>query len=343
MGDRNALEEIADSPPSFRLGAARAREAAGCIVQDPHLNRRSLLALLVGTPVVAALGGCGSSDSIGRLDLVWGRKGISDGRLQKPRAMTIDASDLLYIVDITARIQVFTADGEFVRGWQTPTHTNGRPTGLSIDRQGNVLVPDTHYFRVLVYSPEGELLETLGGTFGNKPGEFGLVTDVLEDASGNWYVAEYGEYDRIQKFSAKREFVLEWGGHGAQPSQFSRPQAMVFDKQGNVWVADACNHRVQVFDTDGKLIKHWGTHGSQVGQMAYPYGLQLDHEGHVYATEFGNSRVQKFTLEGVSLGCWGRVGRAPGELLNPWSLVRDSQGRIHVLDTMNHRVQRIYM
>src|SRR4029078_8073417 len=116
-------------------------------------------------------------------------KGISDGRLQKPRAMTIDANDLLYIVDMTARIQVFTADGEFVRVWQTPTHTNGRPTGLSIDRQGNVLVPDTHYFRVLVYSPQGELLETLGGTFGNKPGEFGLVTDVLEDASGNWYVS----------------------------------------------------------------------------------------------------------------------------------------------------------
>jgi DNA-binding beta-propeller fold protein YncE len=312
-------------------------------VQRPHLNRRSLLALVVGTPVVAALGGCGKTDSIGTLDVVWGRKGISDGRFQKPRAMTIDAKDQLYIVDMTARIQVFTVDGEFVRGWQTPVHTNGRPTGLSIDRNGNVLVPDTHYFRVLVYSPEGELLETLGGTFGNKPGEFGLVTDVLEDAAGNWYVSEYGEYDRIQKFSDKREFVLEWGGHGAEPSQFSRPQAMMFDASGNIWVADACNHRIQVFDPSGKLIKHWGSHGTGMGQMAYPYGLLLDHEGHVYVTEFGNSRVQKFTLDGVSLGCWGRVGRAPGELLNPWSLVRDSQGRIHVLDTMNHRVQRIYM
>lgn len=307
------------------------------------IHRRSLLALCVGTPIAAALGGCRESSSIGSLDLVWGRRGISDGRLQKPRAMAIDRDDLLYIVDMTARIQVFTTDGQFVRGWQTPVHTSGRPTGISIDRGGNVLVPDTHYFRVLVYSPTGKLLETLGGTFGSAPGEFGLVTDVLEDSAGNWYVAEYGEYDRIQKFSANREFVLEWGGHGDAPAQFSRPQGMAIDASDHIWIADSCNHRVQVFDSAGKLVKLWGNHGSQPGQLAYPYGLTLDHDGHVYVSEFGNSRVQKFTLDGQSLGCWGSVGRAPGELLNPWALVRDSQGRIHVLDTNNHRVQRIYM
>src|SRR5579863_2413583 len=39
-------------------------------------------------------GGCGeSTSSIGKLDLVWGRRGISDGRLQKPRAMAIDDED----------------------------------------------------------------------------------------------------------------------------------------------------------------------------------------------------------------------------------------------------------
>ena len=116
--------------------------------------------------------GCGEAgSSIGKLDLVWGRRGISDGRLQKPRAMAIDDEDNLYIVDMTARIQVFTADGEFIRSWQTPVHENGRPTGLSIDARGRVLVADTHYFRVLIYSPVGELLEQIGGTEGPGPGD----------------------------------------------------------------------------------------------------------------------------------------------------------------------------
>ncbi len=310
--------------------------------RDP-IHRRTFLTLLAGTPALAALAGCEPSDSIGTLDLVWGRRGISDGRFQKPRAMTIDRDDLIYIVDMTARIQVFTTDGQFVRGWQTPVHANGRPTGLGIDRAGHVVVPDTHYFRVLVYSPQGELLETLGGTFGNGPGEFGLVTDVVEDSAGNLYVSEYGEYDRIQKFSPQREFLLEWGGHGAEPSQFARPQSMAIDSLDRIWVADACNHRLQVFDTAGRLLNMWGTHGSAAGQLSYPYGLLLDGQRHVYVSEFGNHRVQKFTLDGQSLGCWGRPGREPGELINPWAVVRDSRGRIHVLDTNNHRVQRIFM
>ena len=184
------------------------------------MHRRAFVSLLASMPAMAVLAGCKSSSTIGSLDRVWGRRGISDGRLQKPRAMTIDADDQIYIVDMTARIQVFTTDGEFLRGWQTPEHVNGRPTGISIDRHGNVLVPDTHYYRVLVYSPTGELLETLGGQFGTAPGRFGWPTDVQVDDEGNWYVSEYGEYDRIQKFSPQREFLLEWGGHGPATAQF---------------------------------------------------------------------------------------------------------------------------
>ena len=82
---------------------------------------------------------------------------------------------------------------------------------------------DTHYYRVLVYSPEGKLLDTLGGKLGQKPGEFGFVTSAVQDRQGNYYVSEYGDYDRIQKFSPQRRFIRQWGGHGAEPGQFIRP------------------------------------------------------------------------------------------------------------------------
>ena len=65
---------------------------------------------------------------------VWGKLGAGNGQFSKPRAIAIDDKDQLYIVDMTARIQVFDADGNFIRGWQTPEHTNGRPTGLTIAR-----------------------------------------------------------------------------------------------------------------------------------------------------------------------------------------------------------------
>ncbi len=283
--------------------------------------------------------GCAPSAEPRQPEGLWGKRGLGNGRFQKPRAVAIDAQDQLYIVDMTARIQVFDSAGRFVRAWRTPESKNGRPTGLSISRQGQVLVADTHYNRVLFYSAEGKLLRTLGGKLGQRPGEFGLVTDAVQDAQGNYYIAEYGEFDRIQKFSTDGQFLLQWGGHGAEPGEFLRPQDLEFDRHNQLWVADACNHRIQVFDTAGKLLNTWGRHGSGPGQLSYPYDLTFDTQGNLYVCEYGNHRVQKFTPDGVSLGTWGRQGRGPGELFNPWGLVVDSKGLIHVLDSNNHRVQ----
>lgn len=292
----------------------------------------------------ALAAGCDTDQSrIGRLEAVWGRRGISDGRLQKPRAMAIDDQDRLYLVDMTARIQVFTPQGEFLHGWQTPAHETGKPTGLSIGRDGNVLVADTHYYRLLIYSPDGKLLKTLGGTLGQRPGEFGLVTDAVQDRQGNYYVAEYGEFDRIQKFTPDGTFLLEWGGHGSEPGQFVRPQNLAIDENDRIWVADAGNHRIQVFDTEGKLLRFWGVQGGAPGQLYFPYDLVLAPGDTLYVCEYGNHRVQKFTRDGRSLGCWGVQGREPGQLHNPWALVRDSRGTFYVLDTNNHRVQVVEM
>ncbi|MCA9237795.1 MAG: hypothetical protein KDA44_20115 [Planctomycetales bacterium] len=303
----------------------------------------SAAAVFVVAAVVLAAVGCTGGGDPGQPDLVWGKQGLLDGEFEKPRAMAIDADDRLYLVDMTARIQVFDADGKFLRSWRTPVSANGRPSGLSFSRDGRLMVADTHYYRVLFYTPEGELLDddTIGGEMGQEPGQFGFVTDAVEDSHGNFFVAEYGDNDRVQKFSPDGEFLLQWGGHGEEPGKFRRPQNLAIDDEDHLWVVDACNHRIQVFDGNGELLKMWGESGSEPGQMYYPYDLVLDGQGHVYVCEYGNHRIQKFTLDGKSLGTWGTHGRGPGQLHNPWALVRDSQGRLHVADSMNHRVQRI--
>ena len=312
--------------------------------RKPHLGRREFCRTAVGLAFAALGGGC-AQDAVrdDQAEIVWGRIGISDGRFQKPRAVAIDAEDRLYIVDMTARIQVFDRNGSFLRSWSTPAHANGRPTGLSVSRDGLLMVADTHYYRVLFYTPEGELRDelTIGGTMGQGPGEFGFVTDVVQDSAGNFYVAEYGEYDRIQKFSPEREYVMQWGGHGDEPGHFARPQAMLATNDDRIVVADSCNHRIQIFDPSGNLLNMWGRQGAAPGQLSYPYGLALDEGGQLYVCEYGNHRVQKLTLAGEPLGVWGHEGRRPGQLFNPWSLVLDSRERVHVIDSMNHRVQRL--
>lgn len=288
--------------------------------------------------------GCQNSPPAPEVELI-GRRGVDHGHFSKPRAIEIDRQDRLYVVDMTGRIQVLDSTGKYLHSWRTPEIRNGKPCGLGFARDGTLMVADTHYFRVLFYSTDGELQpqRTLGGTHGRGPGEFGFLTDVAEDLEGNFYVAEYGDFDRIQKFDSRGQYLMEWGGHGSEPGQFLRPQALAIDELNRVWVADACNHRIQVFEVSGKSVQqvaHWGIAGKAPGELQYPYGIWLAPDQSVYVAEFGNHRIQKFTRDGRSLGCFGEAGRGPGQFHQPWSLALDSNGSLVVLDSYNHRLQR---
>jgi len=274
-------------------------------------------------------------------DLVWGVHGIKAGHLYKPRAAAFDAQNNLFLADLTDRIQVFDRDGAYLRGWRTPEFNVDGPSGLTVDRYGRLLVADTHFYRVLVFSPSGELLFQIGdGVQGTTPGRFGYPTDVVIDRAGNFYVAEYGDNDRIQVFTPEGKWLRQWGGHGYEPGEFLKPRSLAIDENERLYVADSCNHRIQVFDKEGKLLNAWGSRGDQAGQMCFPYDVAIGPDHALYVCEYGNHRVQKFSLDGQSLALWGSAGRGPGQLYNPYALAVDSRGYVSVADSNNHRVQR---
>ena len=299
------------------------------------VRSRSLFAL-----ALLFLAGCGGASS--RPDLVWGKKGVRDGDLARPRAAVIDRDDRLYIVDFTARIQAYDLDGHHLGlTWTTPDYRKGRPSGLSLDRDGNLIVSDSHYHCFRIYSHDGKQLRVIAPGAGSGSGQLGYVSDVVQDDDGFFYVAEFGEVQRITKFDNDGHFVTSWGSAGSEPGQLARARALALGPDGLLYVADACNHRIQVFTRDGTLVRHFGTSGSGPGQLSYPYDLAFGPRGDLYVVEYGNHRVQKFAPTGASLGTWGGPGREPGRFHSPWALAIDRKGRIHVLDTENHRVQRI--
>ena len=302
--------------------------------------RRARVTLLAACLIATAVCGCDEwTKSVP--ELVWGIHGTRPGWLHKPRVAAFDASDQLYVADLTDRIQVFDRDGQYLRGWRTPDFNVDGPSGLTVDRHGRLLVADTHFYRVLVYSRDGALLFQIGdGVQGTTPGRFGYPTDVVIDRAGNFYVSEYGENDRIQVFSPEGKWLRQWGGHGLAPGEFMKPRALAIDDHDRIYVADSCNHRIQVFDTAGKVLNVWGTRGTEPGQMSYPYDLAIGPDRSLYVCEYGNHRVQKFTLDGAPRGLWGHSGRGPGELFNPWALAVDGRGTVSVIDSNNHRVQR---
>src|SRR4051812_1105161 len=116
----------------------------------PPMRPRLLLILAALT-----LSGCGGPSS--QPDLVWGKKGVQDGDFVRPRAAVIDNEDRLWIVDFTARVQAFDLDGNHLGlTWSMPDYRKGRPSGMSLDREGHLIVSDSHYHCFRIYDREGK-------------------------------------------------------------------------------------------------------------------------------------------------------------------------------------------
>ncbi len=303
------------------------------------MNRIALLGgLLVAANV--AWPGCDEAGTGGAPLLAFGRTGMGAGEFSYPRALATGDDARLYIVDKAARIQCLTPTGVYVREWRTPLKDAGKPTGLCWGPDNRLYVADTHYSRVLIYDPQGALLGQFG-SFGTEPGQFGLPTDVAVTRDGHVYVSEYGNTDRISKFSPCHECLLTFGGPGSGAATLRRPQALLLGADETLWVADAGNHRICHFDTQGRLLGSFGREGSGRGELHFPYGLDWLSDGTLVVTEYGNNRVQRFTPAGASLGTWGRAGRRLGELAYPWASAVLPGDQIAILDSGNNRVQVI--
>lgn len=291
------------------------------------------LVLLVAAP------GCRKPSIADRQpDFIFGDRGLGHGQMVYPRAMALGPDGCIFVIDKTARIQRFSPDGEFETCWQMPEWEAGQPTGLSVDPAGRVLVADTHYFRIIMFDRDGNELARFG-SMGTGDGEFLLTTVAVADGNGRIYVSEYGDNDRISVFSSDLEFLYSFGRENMGDMPLIRPQSIAIDRDGTLWVADACRHRICHFSPDGTLLDSFGTLGREPGQLQYPYHVAVCPDGTLLVSEFGNNRLQRFDRTGRSLETWGGTGTAPGQLLSPWSAVVTEKGLVYVLDSGNNRIQ----
>lgn len=302
--------------------------------------------LLLGAPV-----GCdGESgrdraqrDAMGLLPLpgsrVFGSGGIGLGQFDAPRAVALDPRrGEIFVVDKTARVQRFSAEGLAEFEWSMPESKVGKPTGISVDGDGRVWVADTHYHRVIAFDREGRELMRIG-RYGQGPGEFVYPTDIAFGPQGRIYVSEYGGNDRIQVFAADGTYLFGFGRNGTELGEFSRPQSIEFSPdRSELFIADSCNHRIVVVDPEGGHVRSFGLPGTAAGEFMYPYGLAFAPDGSLFVVEFGASRLQWLSREGTPRGAWGGIGSDPGRLRTPWGVVVDSD-TIRVLDSGNNRVQ----
>ena len=168
------------------------------------------------------------------------------------------------------------------------------PHGIHVDHEGNVWIADGRGdeekgvgHQVHKFSPDGELLMSLGqpGKPGSGKYEFDMPCDVLVAPNGDIFVADghhrrgqAGPNNRVVKYNSKGEYIMEFGGMGAEFGEMNEPHGLAMDSEGRLFVADRYNDRVQIFSQDGEFLMTWR-------QFGRPSGVYIDDNDILYVAD----------------------------------------------------------
>ena len=180
---------------------------------------------------------------------------ITDG-LVEPGGLALDIENrLLYVADVD-QDQVLVYDADTLKlnrrigtgGHKHELTTPGdfaRPSGLAVDRDGNLYVADTLNNRIEIFDGDGKFVSTFGKA-GDGPGYFARPKGVAIDSDGHIWVAD-GMQDRVQVFNQETQLLISFGGHGLLPGMFQGIADIIIDKDNRVFTSEIFPGRVQQF------------------------------------------------------------------------------------------------
>ena len=164
------------------------------------------------------------------------------------------------------------------------------PHGIHVDKQGNVWIADGRGdaergvgHQVHKFDSDGNLLMSLGtaGKAGKGNNIFDQPCDVLVAPNGDIFVADGhspGGNNRVVKYNSDGDYIMEFGGAGAEFGEFYEPHSLAMDSGGRLFVADRYNDRVQIFDQQGTFLM-------TLRQFGRPSGVYIDANDILYVAD----------------------------------------------------------
>ena len=149
-------------------------------------------------------------------------------------------------------------------------------------------------------------------------------------------------------------------GGQAVAAQLAQPEGMALDANGNLYIADAANHRVRMMTAGGVISTvagngHPGFSGdngpASAAQLNQPYDVSLDTAGNLYIADYGNQRVRRVGTDGnittvagggTTSGSSADGGAATSaQLLGPRNIAVDTTGNLYISEFNGHRVRMV--
>jgi hypothetical protein len=230
---------------------------------------------------------------------------------------------------------------------QLPVTSTALARGITLDGEGNIYVADQTSNNVFKIPPGGTATIYAGNSSPCSPssshcGDGGPATSaslnfpygLTVDGAGNLYIADYG--DSVVRMVIPAGTITTVAGSWSQCSgssatgcgdggpaisaSLNRPQNLIFDSSGNLYIADNWDQVIRKVDLSGTITTVVGTFGSpcnslkspsavtgtQCGdgqsasnaKLTYPGGMAFDSAGNLYIADDWDSLIRKVSQGG---------------------------------------------
>lgn len=316
------------------------------------MNRTALSAafvLLIGLACAVSTQQQGDSDAAAAhsYEVVHGWPALPAGyALGQVVGVDVDSQNRVWVFHRAARpVLCLDADtGEILSSFGDDLFENEH--GLAVDADGNLWLTDADAHVVQQYSPDGQLLRTLGiqGEPGEDEQRFNKPTDVETGPDGSIYVADGYGNNRVVRLDSNGEFLGAWGTKGTAEGEFDTPHGIAVDGEGRVYIADRGNSRMQIFDAEGTFLAEWKNE-----ELGRPWGVDITADGNVVVADGGDLTNTAYdrngalllTPDGDVLERWGSYGSQDGQFYWAHDIAAGPDGAVYVTDVnVGMRVQK---
>ena len=283
------------------------------------------------------------------------------------------------IIDTSGNISTFAGIGEAGFSGDNGPAVKARlnlPSGVAIDRKGNLYISDRSNDRIRVVDKKGVIRTYAGSGVAGFQGDagpalkaqldkpFGIALDEAE----NLYIADRNN-NRVRKVSPEGIITTVAGDGGfffmgdngpAYRASVAAPTGVSVDKKGNLYIADRNNNRIRLVDKLGMIRTVAGTgqqdfngdsETARETNLYLPLGLTVDSNDNLLVIDRSHYRIRRIdpksgkveTLAGNGLKLFaGDGGPATGATLSfPHGMFVDKNDNLIFSDKGHYRIRKI--
>ena len=206
-------------------------------------------------------------------------------------------------------------------------HVRGSPFAVQVV---TAILQNGHWMMTRNAMALGVVKGSLG--FPQQPG--GLWGVAVSPVNGSVFVSDL-DNSQIHVFDVESKHVRTFGQRGKGEGQLNYPLGIDVSANGQLYVANQCNHCVSVFREDGTFIRTIGQ-----GKLHCPSDVLVHSSGLVYVVDGSNNRIAVFSQEGELVRTFGSEGRGKGQFEWPSGVAVSPDGHhLYISDRDNHRLQ----